>query len=405
MLIPPRLELGGLSINPSHTGIQDPIIQDLLNMDLMGLAAAAGMLVGDDAGNPLVALPPSLPLLISPILAAIGVLQIELPAGFDPTNEHIAKESFGNAITTRPTAWAALPAASRLPGRWVTSDHLNLYISGAPTIESVTFSLNGMPTAATPVPAGSTFMYTFQLEEELVGLLSGEMPAFTSVELRIDGQTPVPMDDNGMGLWSTTVPLSPGSTVSYYYWVELSQPYHDSGLTVTAFAHLDPRNRQITTDGLSDAIEGLLESELTEFSSPRSVFSVPAVDELQSLWVATLNLDDGPYQLDTTVTYRGGHTDSINGQMFTVDQTPPTTDVSLNLNAPGMNAGMYDRGDGTYVATALMSGEASLTVSTQGATSNEADGAAGYIFQFARLDGAGNPGHMESGVEIGSDCR
>ena len=201
------------------------------------------------------------------------------------------------------------------------------------------------------------------------------------------------MAPNSMGVWSADVPLSPGSTVAYYYWVELSQPYHDMGLAVKAFAHLDPRNRQLITDGLSETLEGLLESELSELIGVRSVFSVPAVNDEQSLWVGTLNLEsDGPYQLDTTVAYRGGHTESINGQMFMVDQTPPTTDVALNLDAPGMNAGMYMREDGTYVATALMPGEASLTVSTAGATSNEADGAAGYIFQLARLDGAGNPG-------------
>ena len=279
LLIPPRLELGGLSIDTRYTGIQDSIIQEFLNMDLMGLAVAAGALAGDDAGNPLVALPPSLPLLISPILAAIGVFQIELPAGFDPTNEYIAKESFGNAITTRPTAWAALAADSRLPGRWVTGDHLNLYISGAPTIESVTFSLNGMPMAATSVPAGGTFPYTFQLEEELVGLFSGELPAFTSVELRIDGQGSFPMAPNSMGVWSVDVDLSPGSTVAYYYWVELSQPYHDLGLAVKAFAHLDPRNRQLITDGLSETLEGLLESELSELVGVRSVFTVPEVNE------------------------------------------------------------------------------------------------------------------------------
>ena len=126
---------------------------------------------------------------------------------------------------------------------------------------------------------------------------------------------------------------------------------------------------------------------------------------LQSLWVATLNLEsDGAYQLDTLVTYRGGHTDPINNQMFTVDRTPPTTDVALTPNAPGMNAGMYMRPDGTYVATALMPGEASLTVSTTGATSNEADGAAGYIFPVGSVGWRGQPGNMESGGEIGSDA-
>ena len=161
MLVPPVLELGGLSINPDYTGIQDSVIQDLLNADLVGLAAAAAALAGDDAaGNPLVALPPSIPLLISPLLAAIGAFQLELPDGFDPTDENIAQESFGNAITTRPTAWAALSADARVPGRWVNGDQLNLYISGAPTIEGVTFTLNGTPMSAMSVPAGGSFMYS-----------------------------------------------------------------------------------------------------------------------------------------------------------------------------------------------------------------------------------------------------
>ena len=59
MLVPPRLELGGLSINPHYTGIQDSTIQELLGMDLAGLAAAAAGMV--DPSGSLVALPPSLP--------------------------------------------------------------------------------------------------------------------------------------------------------------------------------------------------------------------------------------------------------------------------------------------------------------------------------------------------------
>ena len=57
-LIPPKLELGGLSINTHYTGIQDPVIQQLLGMDLTGLAASVGNI-----------LPPSLFLYISPILS------------------------------------------------------------------------------------------------------------------------------------------------------------------------------------------------------------------------------------------------------------------------------------------------------------------------------------------------
>ena len=394
-LVPPRLELGGLSINPHYTGIQDPIIQQFLNTNFAALAASVGNAIGGPEGELLVSLPPSPFLLISPILASIGAYALELPAGFDIDDENIAKESFGNAITTRPTAWAAFSADARVPGRWVNSDQLNLYISGAPTIESVTFMLNGTPMSAMSVPAGGSFMYNFQLEEEWIALFSGGMPAFKAVQLMIDGQMPVDMTPSDGGVWSADVPLSPGAHVSYYYMIELSKPYVDplGGVMIPKFPFLDPRNRQVRTDGLSQTIENLTTSERGEISEDlRSVFKVPAVDHQQSLWVGTLPLDaDGPYQLDVNVTYRGGHQENITGKTFTVDQTPPTAEVSLNLNAPGDNAGLYMREDGTYVATGPMAGESSLTVSIPGTTSNEPDGA-GYLFQLAKLDNAGNPG-------------
>ena len=375
-LIPPKLELGGLSINTHYTGIQDPIIQQLLSMDLAGLAASVGNI-----------LPPSLFLYISPILRAIGALELELPPGFEPTDENIAPESFGNAITTRPTAWAALPADQRHPGRWVNGDQLNLYISGAPTIESVTFSLNGSPMSATSVPAGGSFPYNFQLEEEWIALFSGSMPAFGAVQLMIDGQMPIDMTRDAAGVWSADAMLTPGSTVAYHYMITLARPYHG-----TSFPLIDPRNRQLKTSGLSQAIEGLLTSELGALDSGvRSVFSVPAVDTQQSLWVGKFDLDaDGAYQLEANVSYRGGYQEPEPiTAMFTVDRTAPTADVELSLDAPGMNAGMYPA-DGYYVATTgPMPGEASLTVSaTPGATLE----AAGYMYQLALLDVAGNPG-------------
>ena len=395
-LIPPRLELGGLSINPAYTDIQDPFIQQFLGMDLAGLATAAGTSIGGPGGDLLVSLPPSPFLLLSPILAAIGAYRLELPAGFDPDDANIAKESFGNAITTRPTAWTAFPAEARLPGRWVNGDQLNLYISGAPTIESVTFMLNGTPMSATSVLAGDSFMYNFQLEEEWIALFSGSMPAaFKAVQLMIDGQMAVDMTPGDAGVWSADVPLSPGAHVSYYYMIELSKPYIDprGGIMVTKLPFLDPRNRQVRTDGLSQTIENLTTLERGGISEGlRSVFKVPAVDHQQSLWVGTLPLDaDGPYQLDVNVSYRGGYQENITGKTFYVDQTAPTADVALSLDDPGMNAGMYMRDDGTYVATGPMPGEASLTVSIPGATSNEPDGA-GYMFQLALLDESGYPG-------------
>ena len=392
MLVPPRLELGGLSINPAYTGIQDPIIQQFLSMDLAGLAAAGASAV-DPSGNLLVSLPPSPFLLVSPLLAAIGAFQLELPQGFDPDDPNIAQESFGNAITTRPTAWTTFSAEARHPGRWVNGDQLNLYISGAPTIESVTFALNGTPMSATSVPAGGSFMYNFQLEEEWIALFSGSMPTFGAVQLMIDGGAPIDMTRNNMGVWSADVALTPGSKVSYYYMIELSKPYVDpmGGIAITKFPFLDPRNRQVRTDGLSQLFEALLGSELAAIGEGvRSVFSVPAVDLQQSLWVGTLPLAaDGAYQLDVNVSYRGGYQENITGKTFYVDRTPPTADVALSLDAPGSNAGLYMRDDGTYVATGPMPGEASLALSAIPGASSEA---AGYMYQLAKLDASGYPG-------------
>ena len=403
-LIPPRLELGGLSINTHYTGIQDPVIQQLLGMDLAGLAtAAAGANMGDSmGGTPLVALPPSPFLLISPLLSAIGALEIELPMGFDLGDENIVQESFGNAITTRPTAWATLPADARHPGRWLNGDQLNLYVVGAPTITDVTFTLNGaLSVTADSVPAGGSFLYTFQLEEELIALFLGSMPTFGAVQLMVDGEAPVNMVRSDTGVWSGQASLTPGSTVSYYYMVQLFKPYHDplAGLTISSFPLIDPRNRQVKTSGFSQALEGLLSSELRALDpGVRSVFSVPAVDYQQSLWVGRFDLAtsaDGEYTLDVDVNYRGGYAESINDKMFTLDQTPPTADVALNLDAPGMNAGMYMRDDGTYVATGPMPGESSLTVSAIPSPTSEA---ASYMYQLAALDGGGYPGAWNPAV-------
>ena len=403
-LIPPRLELGGLSINTHYTGIQDPVVQQLLGMDLAGLAtAAAGANMGDSmGGTPLVALPPSPFLLISPLLSAIGALEIELPMGFDLGDENIVQESFGNAITTRPTAWAALPADARHPGRWLNGDQLNLYVVGAPTITDVTFTLNGaLSVTADSVPAGGSFPYTFQLEEELIALFLGSMPTFGAVQLMVDGEAPIDMVRSDTGVWSGQASLTPGSTVSYYYMVHLFKPYHDplAGLTISSFPLIDPRNRQVKTSGFSQALEGLLSSELGALDpGVRSVFSVPAVDYQQSLWVGRFDLAtsaDGEYTLDVDVNYRGGWAESINDKMFTLDQTPPTADVALNLGAPGMNVGMYMRDDGTYVATGPMPGESSLTVSAIPSPTSEA---ASYMYQLAALDDGGYPGAWNPAV-------
>ena len=389
-LIPPKLELGGISINPHYTGIQDATVQELLGMDLAGLAAAAAGTV-DPTGS-LVMLPPSLLTLIAPVLGVIGAFELELPEGFDLDDENIVQESFGNAITTRPTAWAAFPAAERTPGRWINGNQLNLYIAGAPTIESVTFTLGGTAVSATSVPEGGAFPYTFQLEEEWVALFAANMPTFGAVTLLVDGHGPAQMTRGDGGVWSADVMLTPGSQVSYYYIITLSRPYVDplGGITITSFPFIDPLNRQAKTANLLEGVNALLFSELGGDPQVRSVFSVPEVTYQQSLWVGKFDLDtDGPHQLDVNVTYRGSnHQDNITGKMLYVDRTAPSSDVALNLNYPGHNAGLYMRDDGTYVATGPTPGEASLTVTPTTPLSE----AAAYMIQLARLDEAGYPG-------------
>ena len=389
-LIPPKLELGGLSINPHYTGIQDATVQELLGMDLAGLATDAASAV-DPTGS-LVMLPPSLPLLIAPLLGVIGTFQLELPEGFDADDENIAKESFGNAITTRPTAWAAFPAAERTPGRWINGNQLNLYISGAPTIEGVTFTLGGQAVSAMSVPEGGSFPYTFQLEEEWVALFSGNMPAFGAVTLIVDGGGAYDMTRGDGGVWSADVMLTPGSDVSYYYIITLSKPYVDplGGIAITSFPFIDPLNRQAKTGALLEGLNDLLFSELGADPQVRSVFSVPEVNYQQSLWVGKFDLNtDGPAQLDVNVTYRGSnYEDNITGKTLYIDRTAPTTDVALNLDYPGHNAGMYVRDDGTYVATGPKPGEASLTVTPTTPLSE----AGAYMVQLARLDESGYPG-------------
>ena len=86
--------------------------------------------------------------------------------------------------------------------------------------------------------------------------------------------------------------MSPGNHVSYYYMIELSKPYVDpmGGVGIRKFPLIDPRNRQLKTTGLSQTLESLLTSERGTLKDVRSVFSVPEVNNQQSLWVGTLPL-------------------------------------------------------------------------------------------------------------------
>ena len=122
------------------------------------------------------------------------------------------------------------------------------------------FSIGGAGTAtaaAEKVEAGGTFKYNFQLEEELVAIFAGSMPAFAGVTLMIDGQAPILMVGNA-GVWSAEADLTPGYPVSYYYRITLAEPYQDMFLDrpIQVFPIPDPRSLQMADGNVMQSIMG-----------------------------------------------------------------------------------------------------------------------------------------------------
>ena len=115
-----------------------------------------------------------------------------------------------------------------------------------------------------------------------------------------------------------------------------------------------------------------------------SVFTVPLVNEAQSLWHTTIDLSgyaDGMHTIDANAfDSMGIQIDNrpVFGKTFMLDRTAPAYDVSA---APGRNSSMYTRDDGVLIATGLPpTGEGSpmatlqLTSSARGDVSDAADG-------------------------------
>ena len=385
-MIPPKLELGGLSINPNDA------VDGIISLEAIHT-------------NP--ALLEMIPSGILHLDLLQGLLS-SLPPGFESVDdENIQNENFGNAITPRP-AWHVLAENSQLdPDRWLNGDQLNLYVLTAPTARSVTFTLSGPQSRMVPavsVPAGGTVPYIFQLEEERAVLflpswpgLNADMSVFESVTLMVDGYAPMPMAPNMDGVWEAEAALNLDSKVAYYYQVKLAQSYQVGDETVFDWAMPDPRNLQVEDRGI---VETLLAPEfgpdliaIVKTMDPklRSVFTVPAVTDLQALWVGRLAFAagaDGIYQLDTEVQYESGYMDEIAGKMFMVDRRPPTADI---MAAPGESAGLYQRDDGSYV-TAAHTDEGTLNLSpVPMAALSESEA---YLYQIIQLDYAGNPGNQ-----------
>ena len=394
-IVPPALTLGGLSINTGYEAGMERL-QALQGLDVTALATN---LLGTDPSS--LFGPSPLPLALA-LLGMVSHIQSALPEGFETGDEQIHRENFGNAITPKPIWHPIASAGQQDSGRWINGNQLHLYTFAGPTAESVAFSISGAQTAmaaAERVEAGGTFSYNFQLEEELVAIFAGNMPAFAAVTLMIDGHGPIDMVGNA-GVWSAEAALTPGSKVSYYYRVTLTEPYQDMFINrpIRVFPIPDPRNLQMESGYVEQSIIALLNQGLDALDTLdpglRSTFTVPAVDDhSQSLWVGKLDFPaDGMYQLDVAVEYSSGSTDELTGKMFTVDRTAPSAGTAVHLDNPGENIGMYMRdADGIYVATALPNpGAARLNVS---ATPIDDSDLEAYLYQFARLDDAtGMPG-------------
>ena len=395
-MLPPIKALGGLSINPQYVPEElkrisreaietNPVLLEMIPSGILYLDLLKGQLAS-------------------------------LPAGFDPTNDAISKENFGNAIAPKPV-WHVLGEGSPMdPGRWLNGDLLNLYVLTGPTADSVMFTLSGGQSgraSAMRIAAGNAVPYTFQLEEERAVLflpswhgLNDGMSVFASVDLVIDGDAGIPMMRNmDTGIWEAEAQLMPGSTVYYHYRVRLAHSYEVDGRTVENWVMPDPRNLQVEDRGI---VETLLAPELgpdlveiitTTNLQLRSVLNVPAANALQSLWVYPLDLTgapDGMYQLDTVITHAdtvittdsdyAPFVETIGTQAFMVDRSAPTADLTLAI---AESSGLYQNPDGSYVAAAHAD-DGTLTI-TATPTGDPMDPGA-YLYQIISLDAAGNPG-------------
>ena len=247
---------------------------------------------------------------------------------------------------------------------------------------------------------------------------------------------------NGKRVWDVQVDIEPGKIYYYYYAVELSYPVPinmgegmESGM-LSQYAIPDPRNLQLQDRGLVEALftpelqaaiapllnpiiagimsgqpatvddvaaglspEALLElvgaifnaaaplvAQISQTMDPQmiSVFTVPLVNEAQSLWHTSVDLSgfaDGVHTIDANAFDSVGvqiDNRPVFGKTFTLDRAAPAYSVSA---APAQNSSMYMRDDGVAIATGLPPvGEGSpmatlqLSASPNGDVSDAAEG-------------------------------
>ena len=219
---------------------------------------------------------------------------------------------------------------------------------------------------------------------------------------------------NGKRVWDVQVDIEPGKIYYYYYAVELSYPVPLNlgegmeGGMLTQYAMPDPRNLQMQDRGLVEALftpelqaaiapllnpiiagilsgqpatlddvaagltpETLLEllgailtaaaplvEQISQTLDPQmiSVFTVPLVNEAQSLWHTSIDLSayaDGMHTIDANAFDSAGiqiDNRPVFGKTFMLDRAAPAYSVSA---APAQNSSMYMNDDGVAIATGL----------------------------------------------------
>ena len=252
-------------------------------------------------------------------------------------------------------------------------------------------------------------------------------------------------------IWETEVDgIQPGKAYHYYYKVMLANPVTitlpgQAPIMISQWAMPDPRNLQVEDRGiierlitpeiqtmighiLDPAINAIAADQPFAIAPPTlenirpgfelalailpeatkiieeigvsldpmldSVFTVPVLDGSQSLWIGKYDfgmLPDGKYTLSAAVYDVAGNLipdTQLPGKAFVVDRTAPMADVMIGHD-PNV-VGMYQREDGSHVATVLPTGEGPATLRIKAmpvGTPQSKDGLVGYLYQMMPMNG------------------
>ena len=249
-------------------------------------------------------------------------------------------------------------------------------------------------------------------------------------------------------IWETEVDgIQPGKAYHYYYKVMLANPVTitlpgQAPIMISQWAMPDPRNLQVEDRGiierlitpeiqamighiLDPAISAIAADQPFAIAPPTlenirpgfelalailpeatkiieeigvsldpmldSVFTVPVLDGSQSLWIGKYDfgmLPDGEYTLSAAVYDVAGNLipdTQLPGKAFVVDRTAPMADVMIGHD-PNV-VGMYQREDGSHVATVLPMGEGPATLKIRAMPAGPQNGLVGYLYQMMPMNG------------------